>query len=253
MSGKEIILLTAIVISGCTSVRKAAITTPAPVKESSMTLTDRLIASNLTAGDFDIVKADVEVFNNGENRKLISTVKYRKPGNYLVSVKHRTGVEAARIYITKDTVLINDRIYKTLYIGSNEYLLNKYGIETDVIPLIFGDYLEGLDDAVTLKDCKNGISEIQGYLDKKEIWYYMDCNRAKLSAVSVSDKAGTSGVNLNFSEFKKTGNKIYPSEIVFEDVTGRNKIIINIESIIYKDSERIEFIPGRNYKKVILK
>ncbi len=81
-----------------------------------MTLTDRLIASNLTQETLLILfKADVEVFNNGENRKLISTVKYRKPGNYLVSVKHRTGVEAARIYITKDTVLINDRIYKTLY------------------------------------------------------------------------------------------------------------------------------------------
>ena len=224
-----------------------------PVKEKDIALTDRLLASNLTANDFDIVRADIEIFNNGETRRLISTLKYRNPGNYLISIKHRTGLEAARIYITKDTVLVNDRIYKTLYVGSNDYLLEKYGIETAVIPLIFGDYLNSLTEAVTLKDCKNGISEMQGYINNREIWYYMDCNRAKLSSVSVRDKAGTSGIELNFSEFRRSGNLLYPGKIIFEDVRGRNKIIINIESVTYIDSEIIEFVPGRNYKKVILK
>ena len=83
-------------------------------------------------------------------------MKYRLPGNYLVSIRNKTGMEAARVYVTHDTVLINDRIYRKLYIGSNEYLLKKYGIATNSLPLVFGDYLKGLSEVEILKDCSNG-------------------------------------------------------------------------------------------------
>lgn len=253
MQRKRIILLAVLILSGCSVPKKAVLTIPEKVITDNMTLTERLLGSNITAMDFDIIKAEIDIFNNGENRKLLCSIKYRKPGNYLIAVKHRSGMEAARIYITNDTIMVNDRIYKNLYIGSKDYLFKKYGIETRMLPLVFGDYLNSLRDAETIKDCKNGISEIQGYLDGKEIWYFIDCNKGKLKAVKISDRIGTSGININFDEFKKSGNNLFPGRITVEDTKGENKVIISIGEVEYRDSEKIEFIPGRNYKKIILK
>ena len=40
----------------------------------------------------------------------MATIKYELPDKYLISIRSKAGIEAARIFITKDTVLINDRI-----------------------------------------------------------------------------------------------------------------------------------------------
>ena len=253
MSGKEILIFSAILLSGCSSVKKAEIKIPAKTSDSGLEITTRILNRNMTSSNFNIVKAEVEVLNNGDSQKIIASMKYRLPGNYLVSIRNRTGIEAARVYVTHDTVLINDRIYRKLYCGSNEYLLKKYGIATNSLPLVLGDYLNGLSDIEILKDCSDGVSQIQGYLDRKEIWYYLDCNRAKVTAVSISDKAGTDGINMKFSDFRFNGSNSYPAVISIEDMMERTKIVIKILSVEFNESDQIEFIPGKNYERIILK
>lgn len=253
MSGKEVIVIAAVILSGCSSVRKTMIKVPVKSEYSKLELAERTLSRNLTGIDFNIVKAEVEIMNNGENQKLVASVKYRKPGNYLVTIRNRTGIEAARVYITHDTVLINDRIYRKLYSGSNEYLLQKYGIATNTLPLVFGDYLSSLTEVETLKDCSSGISEIQGYLETKEIWYYLDCMKAKVSAVTISEKTGTAGLNMKFGDFRSAENITYPAQILIEDIREKTQISIKIISVDFTDKRQLEFIPGKNYERIILK
>ncbi|HOB82872.1 MAG TPA: DUF4292 domain-containing protein [Bacteroidales bacterium] len=254
MSWKEIILIVTVILSGCTAVRKANVTIPAVRNvENDMSLTERIIGSNLTAKDFNILKANVEVINNGEEQKLIASIKYRRNGNYLVTIRNRSGIEAARAMVTSDTVLINDRIYRRLYCGSSDYLSNKYGVSADLLPLVFGDYLDGLTETEVLKDCSNGTSEIQGYHHNKELWYSLDCKSAKVTSVTVSEKYGTAGINMKFGNFKSEGNSLYPGRISLEDVSGKTKILIEIISIDFADQRELEFISGRNYERIILK
>ena len=163
------------------------------------------------------------------------------------------GIEAARVFISHDTVLINDRIYRKLYCGSNEYLLKKYGIATGSLPLVFGDYLDGLKEVEIFKDCSNGVSEIQGYLETKEIWYYLDCNKAKVSGVTISEKTGTAGINMKFGEFRYADNITYPGQILIEDILEKTQISIKILSVDFTDKRQLEFIPGKNYERIILK
>ena len=66
-------------------------------------------------------------------------LKFEYPDKYLISIKSRTGIEGARIYISEDTILFNDRINKKMYYGSSLYLKRKYGLTTNFLPLIFGD------------------------------------------------------------------------------------------------------------------
>jgi hypothetical protein len=209
--------------------------------------------SNMTSFDFDIIKAEVEIINNGDKQRLICSVKYRKPGDYLIAIRNRTGVEAARIYITGDTLMINDRIHRKLYCGSNEYLLEKYGIGTKALPLVFGDYFDKLLDSETIKECVNGITEIRGYLEKKELWYFLDCNKFKVTGVSISEKEGYAGISMKFSDFVNIGERSYPAKIDLSDITERTKIEIQIVSVEYDKNDKLEFIPGRNYEKIVLK
>jgi hypothetical protein len=253
MSGKELVIVTVIVLSGCSSVKKAEVRVPVKSSDSSLELTKRVLNRNLTTGNFNIMKAEVEIQNNGDSQKLIASMKYRVQGNYLLTIRNRTGIEAARVYITHDTVLINDRIYRKLYCGSNDYLVKKYGIATNSLPLVVGDYINGLSEVDILKDCSSGISQIQGYLDSKEIWYYIDCNKSKVTAVTISDKAGTAGINMEFSDFTNSGNYSYPEKISIEDIMEKTKIIIKIISVDFNDSDQIEFIPGKNYERIFLK
>ena len=253
MSGKEVIVIAAVILSGCSSVKKSMIKVPVKSEVNNLELAERTISRNLTGIDFNIVKAEVEIMNNGESQKLVASLKYRKPGNYLITIRNRTGIEAARVYITHDTVLINDRIYRKLYCGSNDYLLKKYGIATNSLPLVFGDYLRGLTEVETLKDCSNGTSEIQGYLETKEIWYYLDCNKAKVSAVTISEKTGAAGMNMKFGDFRFAENVTYPAKIMVEDILEKTQISIKIVSVDFTDSRQLEFIPGKNYERIILK
>ncbi len=253
MSVKNVIFLFLFIASGCAvSKKKFSIVEGTPELRGT-SLSKLVIASNITARDFDIVKAEIELFDNGSGRKLLGSLKYRAPGEYLISLRHRSGLEAARIFITADTVMVNDRISRNLYIGSSEYILNKFGIGTTLIPLIFGDYLISMKDAETVRDCRSGISEIQGYIGDREIWYFLDCKIGKVSSVTVSDRIGRDAVRLNFSEYRKSGNYFYPGKITLEDVGGMSRINIVIGSLEFRDSKKLEFIPGKNYEKIILK
>lgn len=186
-------------------------------------------------------------------RKLLASVKYRTTGEYLISLKHKTGMEAARIYIKGDSVLVNDRINRNLYITSDNYLYERFGVGTKLVPLVFGDYLGNMTDVVTLRDCRSGVSEIQGSAGDRDIWYYIDCKTGKVSSVTVSDQVGRNSVSFSFSEHRKTGNYLYPGMIRIADNVGMGKVNIAIGSVEFRDSEKLEFIPGRNYEKIILK
>ena len=59
------------------------------------------------------------------------------PDKFLISIKSHTGIEVARIFLTGDSIMINDRINKKLYYGSTSYLKNKYGLTTAVFPVIW--------------------------------------------------------------------------------------------------------------------
>ncbi len=253
MSVRKFLLLTLIIVSGCSVSRKMTLMPPPAPVFAEASLLKQLVSSNITEKDFDIVKADIEVVSKGSGRKFLGSVKYRTNGEYLISLKHRTGLEAARIFISRDTVMVNDRIYRNLYIGSNDWLVKNYGIGTGLIPLIFGDYDGTMTEVVTLRDCSTGVSEIQGYVGDRELWYFIDCRTGKASAVTVSDKTGRNSVRLSFDEYRKSGTFLFPGRISIEDISGNSRINIVIGSVEFRDSQRLEFIPGNNYEKIILK
>jgi len=251
MSGRSIILMI-IILSGCSVSRRAG-ETKNVYGDSSLSLLEKAVKGNVMHRNFNIPKAEIEIFNNGEKQKLLAYMKYREPGMYLISIRSRAGIEAARIYITKDTLLINDKIYKKLYCGSTEDLTGKYGISTAALPLIIGDFLYQYEGDTGLLNCKNGEAEFIGTLNQNEIRYKLDCKLAKVTDANISAGNRTVGINMKFSDFKETDNFIFPGVIQVEDFSKQNQIKIELSSINFDVSDNIEFIPGKNYEIVVLK
>ena len=77
---------------------------------------------NITNNGFFIQKAEIEIVTGEGKEKYLASIKFEKPDKYLISVKSRTGIEGARIYISNDSILVNDRINKKLYSGNTFYL-----------------------------------------------------------------------------------------------------------------------------------
>ena len=100
-----------------------------------------LLNQNLTARSFFIEKAEFKISSGDGEKSGIGTVKFQMPDKFLISIKSKAGIEVARIFLTGDSIFINDRFNKKLYYGSTSYLKSKYGYYNIIIASILGDYV----------------------------------------------------------------------------------------------------------------
>lgn len=208
---------------------------------------------NITNQNFFITKADIEIYGSEGTEKAILSIKYLFPGEYLLSIRNRTGIEAARIFISKDSVLVNDRINRKLYYGSRADLVEKYGVDQSIIPILLGDFVTG--DYVNEKSgiCMNGSLERICNVGGITINYILDCKRLKvISAVAKSGKTGEP-IKLNFSGFKKGDKFVIPGEIEIKNIRKIEKIILKIRKLEYPWEGSIDFIPGSRYEALPLR
>jgi uncharacterized protein YceK len=252
MQKLSLILTIILILSGCSAVRKQSRTVKNPEKKTVTELSE-IINANITKNNFVIQKASINIVNDGQEKKLLGTLKFRNTGTYLFSIKSNAGIEAARVLITNDTVLVNDRINRKFFYGSQEILAGKYGISFSMLPLILGDYVDFQEEREEKLVCKNGIGMIDFHDNEKNISYEIDCNIGKIIKAIILENAGTEGIKIGMSKFIISEGLSYPGVIVLEDMKKETVITLKIEKIRISEEENINFIPGNNYDKILLK
>lgn len=206
-------------------------------------------ASNITNNNIFIEKADLEVISDGTVQNVLLTVKHVLPGSYLVSVRSKTGIEAARISITRDSIHVNDRMNRVLYYGGTNVLSARYGIEYSLIPVIFGDIVSNGSDVLNKQECIDGYRIIQVNVKGKMIQYKLDCKSNKLTEASIKGDKPGSQILLSFSKFVKSDSGTHPSYIIIEYPDRQLKVNIRIRKINYKYEGKTDFIPGAKYER----
>ncbi|RPI70750.1 MAG: DUF4292 domain-containing protein [Ignavibacteriales bacterium] len=252
MSKIKILLIISLLASACSVSRRSVLV----YKESEvdkLTLFDRIREKNISGTDFNIKKAEIEVNNNDQKQKLLANLKYKNPGIYLLSIRSKTGIEAARVYITTDTILVNDRINKRLFYGSTSFLERKYGISAEALPLVFGDFIFGLQNENGENRCEEGEKQFQTSFKERSVEGIIDCKRNKIISNKMGDVLGGNAINFTYSDFNYSGRLIFPMKIRIEDIEEKTIINVAIKSIEFVKNESIEFIPGSKYDKVLLK
>ncbi len=211
-----------------------------------------LAGQNLSKNSFYIQKAEVEFSEGGKSDRFIATVKFLKEKEYLISIRSRTGLEIARIWLTRDTIVVNDRLNRNLYYGSGNYLEKKYGITIDILPLIFGDFIGNELTTNEKGDCSNMRTSVDRVVNGNKIRYTIDCNRNKIIRAIKESGNGSSAFEIEYSNFKKKEGMWIPANIEFNDVTRGINIRLKVIQLFLPWDGEIEFIPGNKYDKIEL-
>lgn len=212
---------------------------------------EMLKSQNLSGSSFFIPKAEVEISAEGMKEKFVASIKYVAPGSYLISLRSRTGIEAARVMATPDTLLINDRFNRKLYYGKPEYLGLKFGIPFEALPLIFGDYAPGSQDVSG--NCINGKMSFESYLKGLRVLYTADCQKDKLIDAVQEGSLGSIVNEIHYDNFESTGDILIPSMVKIRNTKLNAELTIRFGKVERPWDGTIDFIPGNRYDLIELR
>lgn len=246
------ILFIAIFVSGCSVSRKSSVGNIEDAAAGSIT-EKSIVERNLTKGNFYIQKAEIVIYNEGEEVNLLATLKYEKKGKYLISIRTRSGIEVVRILLAKDTVLANDRINKKIYRGSTAYLESKYGISFGTLPVILGDYISDNNIGESNIGCNSGKTEIFKIVGGRRIDYLVNCRTIKVEVAKFNSESGEGKIEVTLGNYTRSGDYLYPGTCQITDSKSKSEIKIEIKKIEFGTDDNLKFIPGTNYEEIILK
>jgi hypothetical protein len=245
------ILLCVILNTQCSVVKKGRINKLlVSEKIPGELLIENVIRQNITKYGFFIKKAEIEIYTKGAISNLIGSLKYEVPDKYLLSLKSKTGLEIARIFISDDTVYVNDRINRKRYFGSQEDLKNKYGIANAILPVILGDFIaDDFSERNQRKCIKNKIS-FDCTIDKIKVEYIIDCNIGKVIGAVLQDDANGIRMEINYSDFARAGEIRIPGIVEMKELKNNITIKIRIKKIEVPWLGKIDFIQGNKYELI---
>jgi hypothetical protein len=246
-----LIFISGLLLSGCSVFKRRS--ENINYSENSAGLVEATISNNLSERNFYISKAEVTAGSGGISTKFLASIKYIKPDTILLSLKAIIGTEVARAFMTKDTLMINDRINKILYTGKPGVRTLKYGIEPDMLFVILGDLV--LSDSLKNENpvCNKGYSKVRGRLNQKEIEYDIDCSKKKVAETRIAEDIFSGEINIKVRKTSNVSGVIIPERIEVQDVENEFDLDIKIDRIETEWSGKIQFLPGRNYKVKIIR
>jgi hypothetical protein len=201
---------------------------------------------NITNSSFFIEKGKIFTSGKGGNIKLLFTMKFKQPGIYLISLKSWTGIEAFRVYITNDTVLINDRINKITYFGKPFDFEKITGLPADLLKVSVGDFFTGNEEEKLTEKCIANKLIVNDYIQGLIIRTIIDCYLGKANSIMVTSGTPDDMINISYSKHKNDYYKI-PGKVELNDLKKNVKIVIKIEKVSIPWNGEIEFIRGKGF------
>ena len=209
-----------------------------------------IVDQNITGRSFYVQRAGFKIKSEDGEKSGVGTIKFLMPDEFLISLKSTAGIEIARIFISGDSIKINDRIDKKLFYGSASYLKTKYGLTTSILPVILGDYVNDMSLDSNKINCVDGKLTVEGIVKDVRLKYLIDCDKGKSILTIPEESVNEYGVQIKYSEFFKANGINIPGIIEIFDNQRNTTIEIKIEKILIPWEGTIEFIPGKQYEKI---
>lgn len=249
---KALIILLLILNCGCTAKRIVSERSPGSDEESIERIISAVRKNNLTLEDFFIEKANLLLTRDDKTTKILFSVKFIKPDKYLFSIRNTTGIEGARIYVTKDTVLINDRIEKRLLYGKPKDLEKISGLPYFIINIALGD-LFFCENIGIIKSERINNQVILTQQCQGRLWNtVIDPKIGKVKSVIFSTGIKEETIAINYSKFGGKGNHM-PMVVELKDLARNINAKVKLERMQIPWSGEIEFLPGKGYNKEEIK
>lgn len=217
--------------------------------ESVMMLT-RVAQQNITQHSFYITKAEIEILSDNRSEEFLASIKFSKPDKYLISLKSKAGIEAVRILVTNDTILVNDRFNRTHYYGSAQNVYRKYRISNKLLSLIFGDYVDKqcIDNEHNM--CENNVLNVKCTDRRTELNYQIDCKKEKVKELKFIDDYGRKEVEIAFTDFFEISGISIPGKIYIAGLMDIRMINITLKKVELPWEGNLDFVPGNKYQRI---
>jgi hypothetical protein len=207
---------------------------------------NKIKARNISENGFFIEKSIVTLKIDNEEKKFVLNGKFQKPNIYLFSVRNTTGIEAARIFLTLDTLIINDRIERKLLIGKPGNLENISGISYFFIKIMFGDMIvPEKEQNIRMEKIGNQYILVEE-LDEGVCKSFIDLKLEKIKSVELAGN-NKKEIIVKYSKFGKDKYHL-PALVEMTDVKQNINLKIQIKRVKIPWNESLEFIPGKGYK-----
>lgn len=247
----QISTLIALILFSCSVSRKSRSgNNDSSVTEKSSNTLKEIVSNNLSNEDFFIQRADVKLTQENVTVHFNAAIRFRRPDSLLISVKAKTGIEAGRALITRDTLVINDRINRKVIVGDASGIRRKYGIDPYYIFAMLGDLIVNESEAAEAVDCRNGISLPRLQVNERRIEYTIDCSRGKVVKAFFEGDIRSANVELAYSDFINVSRIKIPQRIEISSDMNNVNIEIEIKKIIMPWDGPLRFITGSGYKVV---
>jgi hypothetical protein len=232
--------------AGC-SVLKKNTTEPLPTTDSAvLNLLKQTRDQNISNNGFFIQRGRISTSGAVGRINLMFTLKFSGNGEYLISLRSGTGMEAFRVFLTKDTVLINDRINQNVLCGDPYEFARITGVPPDLMVIIFGDIFRESNKAVIFEDKSRNEIKIDDYFLGLQVKSIVDSKIKKVKSVMLTTGIPDEFIEINYSKYKGDKFKI-PGMIEVNDFRRNVKITVRIEKYSAPWYGELEFVPGKGY------
>ncbi len=175
---------------------------------------------NLNNLEYENLSMKSKIKYKDENRDLKATanIRVRKDSVLWFSLTPGLGIEAARGVVTKDSIIILDKIHKEYQVLKVSDLSEKYHFDFDLKLLesiIIGNLIWPIteEDDIKKEDGYFVVEKAEGDLS---VMNYIGANSMKLERLQAVSDTSKNALRIAYTEFLKEEGKVIPSEINME-------------------------------------
>ena len=246
-----IILLFLFLINSCSIFRRAGDSTKGYGTAADINeLLRQTEKNNVGKKDFIISRFRVDYREGNNNKKAGGFIKRTGDGLMLVSIRSVAGIEIARASIDIDSINVYDRVNNLMYIQTIDYMFNKFGLQDDIISLLWGDLPSGLSR-------KPGGSSSDGntYNVKYANADYritINTTNRKLQKIEFSNTNYSKTV-IEYSDYNTFNGITVPCEILLENLNRELVIKLKYYNLKFGKIKNMSFETGKIDDYIILK
>jgi hypothetical protein len=212
-------------------------------------------------------KVNFSVDMNGEKFESGGTIAILRDSVIVFSLIPLMGYEVTRIFCYRDRILVLDRLEKIFFYTNLKRNLSKYNINADFDdlesiltgkPFIYSDEIKGnrIKKNITRENnylkfnyetIEKELSQIKQEIKIREDIFSTESN-------NVNDQKNQIEININYDQFKKVENLVFPYEIRINVNSSKNNLglKINMGNIVINDRINAEVKIPEKYSEAII-
>lgn len=236
-----------LIISSCSVYRGQKARSSGTNSEKDYNSKDSYIRSkNLTNDGFYLKSLDIIISNGNSRNKFSGSLKFEKPDKYLLTLRSISGIEIARIFISRDSVYLMDRIKHKVYRTEGKYIYREYGFAIELLPVLLGDYIGKCNSVFSDRNGGN-ILEAECKVAGFNVIYLFNENVGKVTS-ALGRRGDNEYGSIKFDKFRNISGLIYPGRIQFNNEKRKMNAEFVIRKIEFPWNEKVTFNVGDRYE-----